>query len=510
MRNDVSRLKYLAFVVALGACFFDPKAVGPGKQSGSQLMDGGQAGNDGTAGTRNAAGSGRGGNSGSGTGAVSGANASGTGASGVGGMSATGGTNPPPPPPLLANGAECTDDARCTSGHCDGVCCDKGAECCTTVADCTTQTGGLGMSCDDRASCRGSSGKITCTAEHKCVTMNGVRNDSACTNRVEANDCGLYPSVFCLGGEVQSGAPACATSCTSDNECDPEAHCDAGKCVLDLGNGEPCKRGPDCTQGSCRNIKNGVGVCCGALADCCKAPTDCPDTYHQAAICNTMTCSGTELVAQCNGNICNSTTIINDAACAGMMGPNCGLFKDIVCMPGRNNQCKTSCSNMGDCDENAFCDSGRCVAKRANGGDCTMANQCMSGNCMNSVCCSANGECCKTVDQCTKLDPKCDDNVACKGTRRMATCQNSLCSYSSDRVSDDRACTTGGNGCGNFRDVSCNGKETQDIVCLTVCSNAATDCDRGFVCSADGRACLSPGSTSGTGGMSGSSGSAPQ
>jgi hypothetical protein len=489
MRNDVSRLKYLAFVLGLGACFFDPQAVGPGNKANPQLVDGGAAGTDGTAGTTEA-GKGGAGDGSSGTGAVSGTSASGTGGmstgtSGVGGMSGTGVTNPPPPPPpLLVNGETCTDDARCMSGHCDGICCDKGAECCKTIADCSVQPSGLGMSCDDRATCRGSAGQITCTAEFKCVTMNGVRNDTACSNRIEANDCGPYLSVFCLGGEMQSGAPDCATTCADDTQCDLDAHCDGGKCIPDLANGEPCKKGTDCTQGSCRNIKNGVGVCCGALADCCKTPVDCPDMYRQAATCNTTNCSGMEFVAECNGNICNSHQIANDAVCAGMKGPTCGLFNDIICMPGRNNQCKNSCTVMGDCDATAYCDAGRCVAKRGIGGDCNNANQCTSGNCGNGVCCSANGECCKNAAQCTmRLDHKCDqagEAQVCQGSRKEATCMNSLCSYAPGRIGDDRSCTTGGSKCNNFKDVMCDGSLDQKQ-CATTCSTD-NDCDTGLKC----------------------------
>lgn len=510
MRNDVSRLKYLAFVLVLGACFFDPKAVGPGSQTGSQNSDSGAAGNDGTAGPTNNAGDKAGaGEGGSGSGAVSGGTSSGTAgmvAAGVGGMSANGGMDTPPPP-LLANGESCSDDALCKSGHCDTICCDKGADCCKTVADCATQPGGLGMSCDDRASCRGSAGKITCTPEFKCVTMNGVRNDTACSNRVEANDCGLYPSIFCLGGEMQSGAPPCATSCKNDSECDPEAHCTTeGKCVADLANGEPCKRGEDCAQGLCKDIKNGMGICCGALGYCCKVANDCPDMYRQAPRCNTQTCTGTELVAQCNGNICNSTTVGNDAACTGMKGPDCGAYADITCMPGRDNRCKNSCANAGDCDSNAFCDAGRCLPKRASGADCSAGPQCMSGNCGNGVCCSPNGTCCKTADQCTEVDLKCDQVNQCQGSRRTATCTNFMCSYSPNRIDDDSACKTGGNNCGEYRDVSCNGMPAQDP-CKTSCTSAA-DCDSGAQCVTEGTAkkCLMIVTTAGTSG--GSSGGA--
>ncbi|HKU42186.1 MAG TPA: hypothetical protein VJR89_28705 [Polyangiales bacterium] len=465
-------------------------------------MDGSVAGTEGSAGQ----------SGGGGAAAESGAGASGTGGasasggSGSGGMSvATAGMSAPP---LLENGASCADDARCKSGHCDGVCCDKGVQCCKDVSDCKTDPAGLGMSCDDRANCRGSAGKIVCT-DFKCVTLNGQRNDMACLNTLEANDCGLYPSVFCRGGEMQT-APQCATSCTKDTECDPEAHCDEGKCVPDLANGEPCKRAEDCAQRNCKSITNGVGICCSALADCCKEATDCPAFYRMAPVCTDANmCAGDEIVAQCNGNICGSQHIKNDAACNGKAGPNCGLYKDVVCQAGRNNTCKLSCANMGDCDANAFCNAGKCEAKRENGKECANGNQCTSGNCGNGVCCGAGMECCTRVEQCTqRLDLKCDGMGPCQGTRRSVTCEGSACVYgpNTQRIADDRACTTGGDACGAFKDIQCTGAADQDG-CLTQCASDS-DCDRGLTCARDVSSgtlkCAAP--TTGGAGMGGSPG----
>jgi hypothetical protein len=480
---EASRWKYLAFVLGLGACFFDPKATGPGTAvNPSNSLDGSAPLLDGASGTGSSGTSGgqSGDGIGTGVGAMSGGGA-GTGGpastSGTGGASADGGT---PPPPLLENGNACTEDARCTSGHCDVVCCDKGSECCKTVGDCTT-TGGLGMSCDDRSMCRGSAGKITCTSEFKCVTVNGARNDTACSNRVEASDCGLYPSVFCLGGELQQGAPACATSCASDTDCDTDAHCNSGQCETDKPNGEKCTRPEDCTAGFCKNVVNGAGVCCGLVGDCCLTADDCPDTYRQAQMCtDQQACRGFETQAVCIANICSSMMVPADGACNGKPGPTCGLYQDVTCMAGRSNACRTSCTMNAQCDANAYCDGSKCQEKKPVGGVCATLMECQSGNCNNGVCCGQGLECCSTEAQCTMgLDLKCDTQDACQGTRKSPTCQNSHCMYG-NRLEDDSACK-GAARCGAFKDVTCTGMPDQNNCTMIPCTTN-DECDSNAQC----------------------------
>jgi hypothetical protein len=508
MRIVASRLKYLAFgplVLALGACFFDPKATGAGTQQNPGIgVDGSVPLLDGSAGVTSGAGGQSGNGIGTGVGGMSvggaGSSASTSGTGGVGGNAGS------PPPPLLADGEECTEDARCKSGHCDHVCCEKGSECCTSDSDCTTQ-GGLGMSCDDRSMCRGSAGKIMCTKEFKCVTINGARNDTACSNRVEANDCGLYPSVFCLGGELQQGAPACATSCANDSECDVEAHCADGKCESDKPNGERCTRNEDCAAGFCKNMVNGQGICCGLLGDCCATPDDCPATYRKPATCNDpMSCRGTETIPMCMANICSMMTVQANSACDGKPGPTCGLYQDVTCMSGRSNMCRTNCTTMGHCDATAYCDGRACQAKKPVGGTCAMGFECVSGNCGNGVCCGMGRECCKTANDCRSgLDARCEDQSKCEGTIREPSCENSMCQFGA-RKEDDRACTGPGDSCGNFKDLVCNGMPEQQA-CKTSCTTNA-DCDSGFTCQEVPNApktCRMPdtGSGAGNGGGSG-------
>src|SRR5262245_34658992 len=56
---------------------------------------------------------------------------------------------------MRADGESCAGDADCASGHCNAVCCAKGSECCRSTEDCTRFAKGVGMSCEDRARCRG-------------------------------------------------------------------------------------------------------------------------------------------------------------------------------------------------------------------------------------------------------------------------------------------------------------------------------------------------------------------
>jgi len=331
--------------------------------------------------------------------------------------------------------------------------------------------------------CRGSAGKIECTPEFKCLTINGARNDTGCSNRVEANDCGLYPSVFCLGGQLQQGAPACATSCASDSECDIQAHCADGKCEADKPNGERCKRKEDCAAGFCKNMVNDEGICCGLNGDCCTTPDDCPATYRKAATCNDqMNCRGSETVATCMANICGMMVVPANPACDGKPGPNCGAYQDVTCMSGRSNACRTMCTNDGQCDTgSAYCDGRACQMKKPNGGACTMPKECTSGVCNNGVCCTGP-ECCKTVADCKAIDATCNAMAdRCQGTIRMPMCESSTCRYPS-RIDDDRACTGPRPGtCSNFRDIMCDGKSDQNPMCLTTCT-ADGDCDPGSVC----------------------------
>ena len=393
---------------------------------------------------------------------------------------------------MRSAGAACAQDADCASGHCDGVCCAKGSECCRTISDCTVYAQGVGASCEDWQQCRGVAGKMTCSPDFRCVVMSGVRNDMACDIRVEASDCGPYPSVYCSGGMQQDGAPPCSTQCSDDRECDEAAHCDEHECVLDAADGEPCDEPTDCMHGECKNA-----MCCAQGSDCCKSANDCPDTYSESPKClEPQTCKSSGRVALCEANRCASMEVRADAACDGKLAQACGAYRDVVCLAG-NAVCPTSCIDENGCDADAFCDAGKCVPKRQDGQPCTASQQCTSGNCGNGVCCGAGMECCQTVQQCTRsLDLRCVNDPPCQGSRRSVTCSNWSCVYNltdpTSRIPDDTACTAsvGGSDCGIYRDLKCNGQFNQPQ-CLVTCTTSA-DCDANAMCASDSHCMLRP------------------
>ena len=138
---------------------------------------------------------------------------------------------------MRAHGEGCSGDSDCASGHCDVVCCAKGSDCCRTIADCPVDEDGVGRSCSERARCQGVVGEMRCSSDHRCVVKDGVRDDSGCSPRIEANDCGPFPAVYCRGQPRQNGPPPCAATCRDDGGCDLGAHCAAGICLPDSPDG---------------------------------------------------------------------------------------------------------------------------------------------------------------------------------------------------------------------------------------------------------------------------------
>lgn len=468
MRIGSSIIKHLALACLLGACQFDSKATGPGTAQNPQSGDGSVAGAEAQPGT-------------GGTAAVSGDAAAGSGGdpaqAGQGGEEA--------PPPLLADGVECNVDERCQSGHCNaGICCAEGYDCCKRPADCTPDGGDQGKACDDHQNCNGTAGKVTCDSQFRCITIDGAPNDSACDATVKANDCGAYKPVYCNGEEVQDIAPDCPTSCTTDDDCDEDAHCD-GQCIPDAPTGEACDEPGDCQSSTCGMN----GICCGASqtggepVDCCSTANDCPAKYKWEARCDSEpTCQGTVGEAKCNAGVCETTMVENDGACDGTT--ECGLYKPVTCMRGRSNQpdrgCSMTCMVDSDCNaEAAFCQNSRCTERLDDGVPCERDAQCKTGCGDNKICC--NGEtCCASVNDCPKGDGTCTESCA-NGKRKVVECAQHICVERSTTVDDDTTCSGMSFNCGYYDDVTCTDAAQQEDECLTSCDNDA-DCDENAAC----------------------------
>jgi hypothetical protein len=164
------------------------------------------------------------------------------------------------------DGVACERDDECASAHCNnGLCCRSG-ECCSDVRDCSVGTG-IAIICDDASTCQGSRGPVACR-RFRCTTQDGESDDSACDQRVVADECGPFASISCTG-EAEQMPPRCANTCESDNDCDRDAHCDS-TCLPDVRRGGACDENSDCTSGQC----NG-GRCC-VEGNCARDLTELP------------------------------------------------------------------------------------------------------------------------------------------------------------------------------------------------------------------------------------------
>jgi hypothetical protein len=325
-------------------------------------------------------------------------------------------------PPSSGDGERCSEDGDCASGHCNHELCCSAGDCCLQDADC--DSGGTGVTCEDPATCQGRRGVIGCE-DYRCVAATGSDDDSACGKRVQANDCGAYPAVFCNGKRKQE-EPRCADACSDDADCDADAHCKDDGCVPDLPDGKACDVNADCASDHCAN-----GACC-AGGDCCRTAKNCPASYTSSPQCDDpSTCQGTRNDATCIEHVCGSAAVDDDSACEGEQADDCGEYASAIC-GGEQTQappaCPDSCAADSDCEQGAHCD-GSCVADVPAGDSCEDDAECQTGHCQNGLCCSS-GDCCNTRRDCPffySSPALCTNREVCEGYRREAVCTFNVC-----------------------------------------------------------------------------------
>jgi len=251
----------------------------------------------------------------------------------------------------------------------------------------------MDATCDEPSECQGTSGEVICE-DFQCATRNGVADDQACDATIEADDCGAFQPVFCNGQSDQQ-APNCPTSCISDQECDPEAHC-AGTCQPDVANGEACEQNSDCTGGHCD-----AGTCCSA-GDCCRQPSDCVGYGTPPTCVDPTHCQGMRTEASCTDFVCGSMMTEDDSACGrGIPAQSCDLYRDVMCngTVSQTVECAVTCTSDLQCDASAHCERTACRPDVPNGLNCQEASDCVSNHCEGGICCSG-GECCLQNSDC--------------------------------------------------------------------------------------------------------------
>lgn len=247
------------------------------------------------------------------------------------------------------NGGSCRVDSDCQSDHCrHDVCCESG-ECCADVKDCA-EGGGVALVCKDPSGCKGERGAAACVA-FSCTVLNGMEDDSACDERVIADECGPYAPVFC-NGEADQRPPRCPDTCGDDGDCDRDAHCDS-TCLPDVVKGGACDENSDCASGEC----NG-GRCCEA-GNCTRDLNAVPEVLERQCLdtlasdaCSTCGCTQcTQAMLGCY----NSGNESRDQLCSTLL--ECAFRESCfdACRPGEGCfrdecWCGTTCeSPYGSC-----------------------------------------------------------------------------------------------------------------------------------------------------------------
>ncbi|MBI4700469.1 MAG: hypothetical protein HY744_04760 [Deltaproteobacteria bacterium] len=258
-------------------------------------------------------------------------------------------------------------------------------------------------------------------------------NDRACK---QATDC---ISHFC------TPSATCA-ACGKIEDCSGDEYCDEGVCAPRKQNGDTCKAGTECQNGSCPAQD---GVCCnfpclvkcraclgaktgGENGACLPIPAksdpdkDCPKDDAE-------TCKSTG--EGCNGNANNpgcilysNETVCSPAACEDGTLTEAGKCDGLgSCVAGTKgcgaytcnkdgNACLDGCFEHAQCASGHYCGSQKCLVKKASGQPCSSAAVCLSGYCQDGVCCdkACDGACVACVQKWSgKVDGACG---ACQGS----------------------------------------------------------------------------------------------
>jgi hypothetical protein len=275
------------------------------------------------------------------------------GANGDGGLPDTGG------PGAKKNGDLCGTGGECSSGFCtDGVCCDKA--CNGQCESCTGSTKGTcapvtGNPIAPRQACTGTGslcggtcdGKSSNCAFPPASTICG----GSCTGTCDgAGTCSDKGTGTCPNG-FACGAGKCLTTCTGNQDCQPNFNCDTGTNTCNRIPESDCLDGQDnngdgladCADPTCVNLtvqcvpSVGNGATIGTVVPQLPCPAGFGSSTPMYQNINSGTCSGCSCQTQCNATI----TYFAGANCSG------GSSDQEMYFNGTNGV-TTSCKNNTD------------------------------------------------------------------------------------------------------------------------------------------------------------------
>ncbi len=184
--------------------------------------------------------------------------------------------------------------------------------------------------------------------------------------------------------------------------------------------GNLCKTGEQCLTGVCGG---GTDVVCGTDSVCatygCNPATGCFTDYVAAeTTCAPSTCQSDALIL----SLCDGA-----GACVTRAPVPCDPY---ICNAA-GTACRSSCGSDIDCQGDAYCQDGVCVANRAQGAACQRNEQCLSNQCVDGVCCAQTS---------------CDPCQACNIAGLLGTCATAVgipgdACYTSGTCAPDGSCT---------------------------------------------------------------------
>jgi MYXO-CTERM domain-containing protein len=383
--------------------------------------------------------------------------------------------------PKGANGAACTAVNQCLSNFCtDGICCNTLCngicQACTAADKASGPDGTCGNAkngsdlhddcgdqgapscqsdglCDGSGACRKYAAGTTCKAT-VCVnnapvaaTCNGA---GSCLDDPNPTSCGDY---LCSKG-------ACATSCTTDADCDSTAWCNGTVCQARVPPGQPCTVADACTTGICAD-----GFCCNAP---CQGQCEACDVTNAEGTCLSVLGKPHGARAACDPGTPDHPCL--ETSCDGVERSSCAGFvgSSVVCRPASCTKgvaiVQVSCDGQGNCPaltaDNSkecppfACEANACKTACAADTDCALGYRCEDTKCVPGACdgdhtvigggkaidcspfkCKAGAACetsCKSVDQCAApnvcdLDGTCVAPPAAPGSGSIEF--TSACSY---------------------------------------------------------------------------------
>jgi hypothetical protein len=283
-------------------------------------------------------------------------------------------------------GQGCTMDAECGSGHCaDGVCCDTA--CTGTCSSCASVTPGT------------------------CSPVSGSPTHGSCA-----------PYVACVSG-------ACASSCSTDADCNATSFCNKGTCVARQANGATCTGGDGCASGFCVD-----GRCCDRA---CNGQCEACDVASKEGTCTNVTDAPHGMRMPCSTASCASGVFTPAGVCDSATGV-CKAATAQTCFPYQCSAtgCATKCATASDCQSGFSCNGSACVPDTAAGtcsGDGTSSTakdgtvtQCGVYRCAATGVC---GQSCGSSADCA-TGATCDSTGKCVGAP-STTASSGGCAWSS-------------------------------------------------------------------------------